>query len=159
MSYHRSGLRNSILRESGLGGATLAGIGLATNAAATTFDTRFANGATPGLNGAVSGQSVCIKPFSPAGTINADGAGVEPTFTAGATFTNADFFNGIFFNAKKLFLVLAVPASNANEVDGNLVCTIGGGGVAPYERTFGLDLSGSGSVTVVAQIGVIPKAA
>ena len=160
MSYVRSGTRNSALRESGLGGVVLAGIFFAKDNTAVTFDTRFANGASAGLNGAVTGQNVAIKAFSPAMTIVADGAGVVPVVTGGATFTNADFLSSTWFPAYKIGLVLAVPASNANEVDGNLVCVIGGtGGTAPYNRTFSLDLSGAGSSTVTAQIAITSAAA
>jgi hypothetical protein len=160
MAYVRSGLRSQILREFGLGGTAVAGIGFGTNTTAVTVDTRFINGAAAGLNGAVAGQNVAIKAFSPAATIVADGAGVSPVVTGGATFTNADFFNATFFNAQKMALVLAVPASNANEVDGNLASVIGGtGGAGVYARTFALDLSGAGTATVIAQIAVTPAAA
>lgn len=159
-AYVRSGLRNALLREFGLGGVTVAGIGVANSTTAVTFDTRFLNGATAGLNGAVAGQNVSIKALSPAATIVADGAGVTQTVTGGATFANADFNNNIPFVWNKLGLVLAVPASNASEVDGNLVDVIGGtGGASPYNRTFSLDLTAAGTFTVTAQIAVTGQAA
>jgi hypothetical protein len=113
-----------------------------------------------GLNGAVSGQNVCMKAFSPAATIVADGNGVAQAVTGGATFTNADFFNNTWFVANKIGLVLAIPTSGANETDGNLVCVIGGaGGSAPYNRTFVLDLSNAGTTTVTPQIATTVSAA
>lgn len=154
-AYVRSGTRNSLLREWGLGGTSIAGIGVASNTTAVTVDTRFLNGATGGLNGPVSGQTVSIKAFSPAAAIITDGAGVVQSVTGGATYTNADFFNSIPFAWAKLGLVLAIPASNAVEIDGNLVDVIGGtGGSSPYNRTFSLDVSNAGTFSIVAQIKV-----
>ncbi len=161
MAYVRSGLRNAMLREynPGSAGVVVAGIGVASSTSAVTVDTRFLNGATAGLNGAVSGQNVSIKAISPAATIVADGAGVSPVVTAGATFANADFFNSVPFVWAKIGFTLAVPASNANEVDGNLVNVLGGtGGSAPYNKTFSLDLSNAGTFSVVAQFAVTPTA-
>lgn len=159
-AYVRSGLRNSLLREFNIsgGGTAVAGIGVASSTSAVTVDTRFLNGATAGLNGAVSGQNISIKAISPTATIVTDGAGVTQTVTAGATFTNADFFSTGFAWAK-IGLTLAVPTSNSNELDGNLVDVIGGtGGSSPYNRTFSLDLTSAGTFSVTAQIAVTASA-
>lgn len=158
-AYVRSGARNSLAREFGISGSAIAGIGVASSTSAVTVDTRFGNGASAGLNGAVSGQNVCIKAFSPAASLVADGAGVVQVATGGATFTNSDFFNNVPFVWNKLFLTLAVPASNANEVDGNLVDVIGGtGGSSPYNKSYSQDLSNVGGFSVTAQIAVTATA-
>jgi len=158
-AYVRSGLRN-IQQKCFLGtGTTVAGIGVSGDSAAVTIDTRFLNGASAGKNGAVAGQTVAIKAFSPSPSLIADGAGVAQTCTQGATFTNSDFNGGVPFIWKKLGMVLAVPASAALEVDGNLVDVIGGtGGTSPYNRTFSMDLTAVGNFTVVAQIADTPSA-
>lgn len=160
-AYVRSGNRNSLLREfnPGSAGTVVAGIGVGVNNTVVTVNTRFLNGATAGLNGAVTGQTVSIKAISPAATIVTDGSSVVQIVTGGATWTEADFFNSIAFVWNKIGLTLAVPASNASEVDGNLVDVIGGGGSAPYNKSFGLDFSNAAPFSQTGQIAVTGSAA
>lgn len=152
-TYVRSGLRNSLLAECGLAGAKpWLGIGLGSNNGAVTLDTRFINGATAGLNGAVTGQNVSIKAATP--TISTDTAGANPVAAIGANWTVADFFNNIPFTINKVAIVLAVPASNAVEVDGNVVDIVGGGGTAPYDKTIGLNIANAGLQTLAMSLAV-----
>lgn len=149
-AYVRSGLRNSLLREFGLGGTAVGFIGVSSNTTAVTLTTRFLNGGSAG-----AAANTKFKAISPAATITADTDGTAQTVTGGATFTSADFGTVFVFNKLGFGLSSTLP-----ETDGNLIDVIGGtGGTSPYNRTFALDLTGAGSGwTAVLQIAVTASA-
>lgn len=142
-AYVNTGLQNSLDREFNIGGSPVAFIGVSNSQSPVTETTIYLNGATPG-----TAANTIIKPISPAPVRS------NQTTTAGATFTNADFTDGVFIWYKLGFLTTASDAGTG------LVDVIGGvGGVAPYNKTFALDLTGAGEFTVVAQIAVTALAA
>jgi hypothetical protein len=151
-AYVRSGLRNSLAREFGLGGTAVGYIGLDNNNTAVTGDTRY-------LHGAAAGTSVAttlIKAISPAATLITDGAGVVQSVTGGATVTDADFTSGIFIVNKVGFKL----SNTLPEPDGDLVDVIGGsGGSAPYNKTFTVDFVNAAPFSYTAQIKVTAVAA
>lgn len=142
-AYVNTGLNNALDREFVPAAGTIVGfIGVSSSSSAVTAATVNLNGATAG-----AAANTIIKALSPAATRTAQ------TATGGATFVNADFTAGVFIWNKLGFLTTATDAGTG------LVDVIGGtGGAAPYNRTFGLDLTGAGPFSVVAQIAVTASA-
>lgn len=137
-AYVNTGLNNALDREFGLGGNSVAYIGVDNNSTAVTAATVYLHGAA----GATAANQI-IKAISPAATRT------NQTTTAGATFANADFTSGVFVINKLGFLTTATDAGTG------LVDVIGGtAGSAPYNRTFVLDLTGAGTFSATLQIAV-----
>lgn len=141
-AYVTTGLQNSLNREFGLGGNPVGYIGVSNNNTAVTAATVYLNGASGG-----AAANTIILAISPTATLS------STTVTAGATFTNASFTSGVFAINKVGLLTTATDAGTG------LVDVIGGsGGSAPYNKTFGLDLTSAGNFSLVLQIAVTASA-
>jgi hypothetical protein len=134
-AYVNTGLNNSLDREFGLGGNAVSRMGV-------TNDTTAVTATTTKLD-PTDNDTVIIKAFDTAATRT------NQTVSAVSTFTKSD---GNIAYTKVGLLTTTTDAGTG------LVNVIGGGGTAPYDESFSIDLTGTTDFSVTIQLDVTAAA-